>query len=106
MIADLCIYNAHVMDPMSGLDTEGAVTVQNGKISGITAGKIKARTMIDAHGMILSPGFIDVHAHEDSYSDLTSCMVPTELAQAALRTGVTTIITGNCGMSSPDPEEY
>ncbi len=106
MIADLCIYNAHVMDPMSGLDTEGAVTVQNGKISGITAGKIKARTMIDAHGMILSPGFIDVHTHEDSYSDLTSCMVPTELAQAALRTGVTTIITGNCGMSSPDPEEY
>ena len=106
IVADLCIYNALVMDPMSGTEKKGAITVQDGKIVGFSEERTEAKTMIDACGLVLSPGFIDVHTHEDDYSSLTSCMLPVEIAQAELKTGVTTIITGNCGMSSPDPEEY
>lgn len=103
---DLCIFNARVMDPTTGLEIKGAVTAQGGKITGISGERTEAKTVIDACGMVLSPGFIDVHTHEDDYATLTSCMLPEALAQAELKTGVTTIITGNCGMSSPDPEEY
>ncbi len=105
-MADLCIYNAYVMDPMSGMERKGAIIVQDGKIAGFSEERTEAKTMIDACGLVLCPGFIDVHTHEDSYSSLTSCMLPAEIAQAELKTGVTMIITGNCGMSSPDPEEY
>ena len=51
-----------------------------------------ART-IDGAGMVLAPGFIDVHTH----SDLAPFTDPT--MDSALRQGVTTVVVGNCGMS-------
>lgn len=103
---ELCIYNARIMDPASGTDRIGAVTVRDKKIAYIGTEKQEAEQMIDAGGAVLAPGFIDIHAHEDDYSDLTHALLPAQMAESSLKTGVTTIVTGNCGMSSPDIAEY
>ena len=103
---ELCIYNARIMDPASGTDRIGAVAVRDKKIAYIGTEKQEAEQMIDAGGAVLAPGFIDIHAHEDDYSDLTHALLPAQMAESSLKTGVTTIVTGNCGMSSPDIAEY
>ncbi len=103
---DLCIYNARVMDPASGLDRTGAVTVKDGRIAGIGTDAQEAAVMIDAGGQVLSPGFLDIHTHEDGAPAAAERILPVQLAQCALRTGVTTLVTGNCGTSSPDVGEY
>ena len=105
-MVDLCICNARIMDPASETDTIGAVSVRNGIIEDITANPVEAACTIDAKGLVCAPGFLDIHTHEDDYTELQNCMLPLEISKAALRTGVTTIVTGNCGMSSPDPAAY
>ena len=103
---DLCIYNARIMDPASGTDMIGAAAVRDGKIAYVGTDKQEAEQMIDAAGAVLAPGFVDIHAHEDDYSDLTHALLPAQMSRSALKTGVTTIVTGNCGMSSPDIAAY
>jgi len=53
-----------------------------------------APTIIDAQGLVLSPGFIDVHTHDDTSVIHDPAMLP-KLSQ-----GVTTVIVGNCGISA------
>lgn len=105
-MVDLCICNARIMDPASGTDMTGAVSIQDGIIRAISKDPAEAACTLDAEGLVCAPGFLDIHAHEDDYTDLQHCMLPLEIAQAALKTGVTTLVTGNCGMSSPDPASY
>lgn len=54
----------------------------------------KASMTIDAEGMVVCPGFIDIHTHSDLY--LLSC----PLAESKIRQGVTTELVGNCGGSA------
>ena len=54
--------------------------------------------MIDATGLIVAPGFIDVHTHADDLADHP-------LAENFVRMGVTTIVAGNCGSSALDVGE-
>ena len=105
-MADLCIFNTRIMDPATGTDTMGALSIQDGIIKAVTKYPVRAACTLDAGGLVTAPGFLDIHMHEDDYSDLLNCMLPLEAAKAALKTGVTTIVTGNCGMSSPDPLSY
>lgn len=73
------------------------VAVQDGKIAAIgdlTQDDIVAKMQIDADGLVLAPGFIDVHTHDD----LEVLRNPQMLAK--LSQGVTTVITGNCGISA------
>ena len=52
-----------------------------------------AKTEIDATGLIVAPGFIDVHTHADDVADMPR-------AENFVRMGVTTIVAGNCGGST------
>lgn len=70
---------------------------------GVHAGRIRtigdlstalAEQVIDAHGRVLAPGFIDVHTHDDTVVIRQPQMLP-KLSQ-----GVTTVIVGNCGISA------
>jgi N-acyl-D-aspartate/D-glutamate deacylase len=60
---DLVIVNGRVLDPESGLDAVRSIGISGGSIAAITAGTLKGRASIDASGLVVAPGFIDVHAH-------------------------------------------
>jgi N-acyl-D-aspartate/D-glutamate deacylase len=60
---DVVIANGRVIDPESRLDATRFVGVRNGKIEAISATPISGKTTIDAKGLVVAPGFIDLHAH-------------------------------------------
>jgi N-acyl-D-aspartate/D-glutamate deacylase len=60
---DVVILNGRVMDPESRLDAVRNVGIRNQKIEAVTSKPIKGRTTIDAKGLVVAPGFIDLHQH-------------------------------------------
>lgn len=60
---EVVIANARVIDPETKLDAARNVAIANGKIAAISSRPLAGRTTIDAHGLVLAPGFIDLHAH-------------------------------------------
>jgi N-acyl-D-aspartate/D-glutamate deacylase len=92
---DLIIRNANIVDG-SGCEAYNAdVLVDRGKIKDI--GKFEdteALEKIDAAGRCLTPGFIDIHRHADLKA------LGGEFGPAELYQGITTCISGNCGMSA------
>ena len=62
-VHDVVIAHARVIDPETKLDATRNVAVTSGKIAAISTDPLAGRTTIDARGMVLAPGFIDLHAH-------------------------------------------
>ena len=60
---DLVIRDGRVMDPESGTDTVRHVGVSGGRIAAVSAEALRGRATIDARGLVVAPGFIDLHAH-------------------------------------------
>jgi N-acyl-D-aspartate/D-glutamate deacylase len=60
---DLVLLNGRVIDPESGLDAVRNVGVRGGSIVAIDAGPLRGTTQIDATGLVIAPGFIDLHRH-------------------------------------------
>jgi dihydroorotase len=60
---DLVIANGRVVDPASGLDSIRYIGVTAGKIAAISQTPIQGRQTIDAKGLVVAPGFIDLHSH-------------------------------------------
>ena len=60
---DLVIANGHVMDPESGLDAVRNIGITAGKIRAVSAKALSGRQTIDARGLVVAPGFIDIHSH-------------------------------------------
>ena len=60
---DLVIANGRVMDPESGLDAIRHVGIRNGTIEVLSRSPLQGEQTIDATGMIVAPGFIDLHWH-------------------------------------------
>jgi N-acyl-D-aspartate/D-glutamate deacylase len=60
---DIVISGGRVMDPESGLDAIRNVGILNGKIAVITETPLQGQQTIDARGMVVAPGFIDMHEH-------------------------------------------
>jgi N-acyl-D-aspartate/D-glutamate deacylase len=60
---DLVIANGRVMDPESGLDAGRNVGISGGKIRAISGGALRGKQTIDAKGLVVAPGFIDLHQH-------------------------------------------
>ena len=67
---DLVILNGRVIDPESRTDAVRNLGISNGTIKAISNDKLNGRTVIDARGLVVSPGFIDLHQHgqdEENY---------------------------------------
>ena len=60
---DVVILQGRVVDPESRLDGVRNVGIRNGKIEALTSRPIKGRTTIDGKGLVVAPGFIDLHQH-------------------------------------------
>jgi N-acyl-D-aspartate/D-glutamate deacylase len=60
---DIVIANGRVMDPESGLDAVRNVGIRGGKILAISANSLQGKTTLDAKGLVVAPGFIDLHEH-------------------------------------------
>jgi len=89
---DLAIRNGRVIDPESGLDAVRNVGIGAGKIAAISAGPIEARAAIDATGLAVVPGFIDLHSHGQD----------TENYRAKAMDGVTTALELEVGVADLD----
>jgi dihydroorotase len=63
---DLVIAGGRVMDPLSGLDAIRHVGVSGGKIAAVSEQPLSGKTVLQAGGRVVAPGFIDVHAHGQS----------------------------------------
>src|SRR3989475_3992923 len=62
-IYDLVIANGRVMDPESGLDAVRNLGIRSGKIAAVSSGPLEGKQTIDAKGLVVAPGFIDLHQH-------------------------------------------
>lgn len=93
---DLLIVGGHILDGSGSPWFEGSVAVKDGKIADIgRLPKASARRVVDATGLVVAPGFIDLHSH----SDYTLLVDGT--AQSKIRQGVTTEILGESSSAGP-----
>lgn len=91
---DLLICNASVLDGSGSPTFSADLAIQEGRIMAIGSLEgAQAQTILDASGCIVCPGFIDTHSH----SDLT--LFDDASAWNKVEQGITTEITGMCGMS-------
>jgi N-acyl-D-aspartate/D-glutamate deacylase len=60
---DLVLEGGRVMDPETGLDAVRNVGIRDGKIVRISSDALSGRRVIQAHGLVIAPGFIDLHQH-------------------------------------------
>ena len=91
---DLVIANGRIVDGCGNPWYYGDLAVRGARIAAIGApGALRGRTVVDAGGRYVAPGFVDPHTH----SDIAILQYPR--ADSVVRQGVTTHVTGNCGMS-------
>jgi len=91
---DVIIKKGYVIDGTGNPWIKEDLAIDDGKI--LRVGKlsfVKAENTIDAKGLVVSPGFIDIHSH----SGFTLLANPR--AESKTRQGVTTEVIGNCGFS-------
>ncbi len=92
---DLWVRGGLIVDGTGGEPFAGDVLVDDGKIARVThgtAGDVRALETIDASGMLVTPGFVDVHTHYDGQATWDEQLGP------SCWHGVTTIVMGNCGV--------
>lgn len=92
---DVLIRGARIVDGRGNPWYRGDIGVRDGRIAALGASLSgQAAQSLEAEGLTACPGFIDTHTH----SDFVFFVDPT--AQSKVRQGVTTEVTGNCGMSA------
>lgn len=96
---DTAIVGGRVIDGSGAPGRLVDVAIKDGRI--VAVGKVaraSARQVVDATGLVISPGFIDVHTHADDLADHPR-------AENFVRMGVTSVVAGNCGSSALDVGE-
>ena len=90
---DLVIDEAVVVDGLGGPPRPGGVAVDGGRIVAVGGDLGPARERVDARGLTLAPGIVDIHTHYDAQLTWDPFATPS----TAL--GVTTVVIGNCGFT-------
>jgi len=92
-VHDLVIEGARLIDGLGTPARAGSVAVTNGRISAVGDVLGAARNRVDANGLILSPGIIDLHTHFDAQ------LLWDAFATPSVALGVTSVVIGNCGFT-------
>ena len=97
------LYGGRVVDPANHRDGLFNILIEDDKIAWVGTELPEADVKIDISGKILTPGFIDIHMHEDPVQDgkIAQCIFP-----MMLRMGVTTAVGGQCGINTAHPGIY
>jgi N-acyl-D-amino-acid deacylase len=94
-IYEIAILNGIIVDGSGNPWFKANIAIEDGRISAISRHEyFNAERVIDASGLIVAPGFIDIHSH----SDVTLLVDP--LAESKVMQGVTLEVVGNCGSSA------
>ena len=93
--ASLVLRGAVLHDGTGAPGARADVAIESGRITGIGAGLSGSR-VIDLGGLVLAPGFVDIHSHGDGTLDEDG------RAESLIRQGITTIVAGQDGGSRPD----
>jgi N-acyl-D-amino-acid deacylase len=92
MTYDLVIRNGIVVDGLGGEPSVGDVAVSGGVIAAVGGVDGEGTREIDATGLLVTPGFVDLHTHYDGQAIWSDRMTPSSAH------GVTTAVMGNCGV--------
>ena len=96
---DVLIAHGTVIDGSGSRPVRADVAIKDGRIAAVGAlANATAAEIVDATGLMVAPGFIDVHTHADDIAD-------TPRADNFVRMGVTSVVAGNCGGSALDVGE-
>lgn len=103
-MADLLIRNAEIYDGTGADPVQGNLAIENGKVVAVGGDSPAAKQEIDADGLALMPGFVDLHTHFDAQVTWDKTCSPSPSL------GVTTCVMGNCGFgivpSPPEVRDY
>ena len=101
---DLVIRNGTIVDGTGQPAFVGDVAIDGDRITAVGEVPAKGRTEIDATGLHVAPGFVDIHTHYDGQATWDSEMAPSSWH------GVTTVVMGNCGVgfapAKPDRHQW
>lgn len=100
---DLVIKNGTIVDGTGKDSYTSNIGINGKKIEYIGTKELEARQTINATGLVVAPGFIDVHTHTDAN------FIRNKRLESKVFQGITTEIIGNCGVSlfsSPDRDDY
>ena len=92
MTYDLLIRNGTIVDGLGGEPYVGDVAVRDGRIEAVGSVNGDAAREIDATGLLVTPGFVDLHTHYDGQAIWSERLTPSSAH------GVTTVVMGNCGV--------
>src|SRR4051812_36314295 len=98
--ADIIIRNGTVYDGLGGNPVQCDVVISNGRVVGLPKRSADRATIeVDAKGLAVAPGFIDIHSHGDG------SLWEDPRAESLIRQGITTIVVGQDGSSSAPRDE-
>ncbi|CAM3007593.1 amidohydrolase family protein [Prescottella defluvii] len=101
---DLVIRGGRVVDGTGTTPVVADVAVDDGRITAVGEVAAPGRREIDASGLLVTPGFVDIHTHYDGQVTWDPLLTPSSLH------GVTTVVMGNCGVGfapvEPDQREW
>ncbi|MCQ1530296.1 N-acyl-D-amino-acid deacylase family protein [Lutispora saccharofermentans] len=101
---DLKIVNGTIIDLKTNKEIIGDIGIKDGKIKSIGSCPEKGKVEIDAGLNIISPGFIDIHIHEEEIEDVKKTNNYFTTSKMILE-GVTTVVGGNCGSNRQSIKE-
>jgi N-acyl-D-amino-acid deacylase len=102
---DLVVRGGTVVDGTGSEPRQADVAVDDGRISAVgRLGSVSSRETVDATGMLVTPGWVDVHTHYDGQATWDGVLAPSSWH------GVTTVVMGNCGVGfapvRPERQEW
>lgn len=102
---DIVLKGGLVVDPANRIMSKLNIGIKDKQIAVVTTKQIVGKKQFDCNDLIIAPGFVDIHIHEDAY-DSKNQRFNLYISKCMLRMGVTSMVGGNCGIGPLDSIYY